>query len=680
MASTPASRPRARPAHTKGTTRCAYTPDGTRLVTVGSNNTIRLYKTGSDGEPDNIDECPEDSTCVAAQDDFFVVGAEDGTVSLYSTRTLAFERFLLRCSLPVRDVALSPRGGGSDSAVWCAVASDELTVKLVRTDDNSKVRTLREHNKPTKHVSFDPKGGLVALSCTDGVVYVYSLTAAGGDPELIRKVDGLVGALDPAAEASSAVAWHPDGRAFAAPTPTRDVQVVSRHDWERQRAFAGGHGAGDLTALAWSPNGALLATAGRDRALLIWEARTQSVVARYDYAGLLDLAWHPTLNLAAFANADGEVFICPEFVPEQYAPLLKLPRQPAPFIHDPLSEVSGNARRQAADATNGLNGHHHDKPAGALAQRPRRLSLGSVDSFDDPTGADLLFEDDDFVVDDDGAGYTLNGNGKRAAPGAQPNGHHTGPLSKRRHFDLDPGTIPQHNSFQPGSTPWRGDRKYLCLNLVGFVWTVDQDSHHTVTVEFYDREAHRDFHFTDTFRFDKACLNEHGALFTNQPPPAAEGEGDNGGGLGSATVFYRPHETWTQRSDWRTSLPRGEAVVATSLSDSFVTVVTDRYVRIYTLFGVPYRVYRPKSTPVVTCASWKDYVMIVSNGPVAGSLTPNLVYSIENVKEDVICQSQDVVAMPDGESLQSVFFSDTGVSCLLAFSFESLCPSCVATF
>ena len=45
------------------------------------------------------------------------------------------------------------------------------------------------------------------------------------------------------------------------------------------------------------------------------------------------------------------------------------------------------------------------------------------------------------------------------------------------------------------------------LNLTGFVWTVDQDSHNTVTVEFYDHEFHRDFHFTDPYLYDKACLS-----------------------------------------------------------------------------------------------------------------------------------------------------------------------------
>jgi chromosome transmission fidelity protein 4 len=511
------------------------------------------------------------------------------------------------------------------------VASDELTVKVVNTSDNSQIRHLKDHGKPTKHLIFDPKGNTLTLSCTDGILYVYSLTAE--EPELIKKMDGIIGALDTDTEISSRVAWHPDGRAFAVPTPTRDIQIVSKNDWEKQRVFSKGHN-GEVTALAWSPNGALLASAGKDKKILLWETKTQSVVDKLDYANVMDISWHPTQNLASFTNSEGEVYIHPNFVPEQFAQLLKLGMQPAPFIHDPLSEISANVRRPE---TNGLNGF---KPA---APRPRRDSLDSFDSLmDGPLDAPLP-EDEDFVDDDDGAGYVVNGNGKRAIGAVDAFGDRP---QKRQTLEAQ-----YHEAFQPGSTPWRGNRKYLSLNLIGFVWTVDQDGHHTVTVEFYDHEFHRDFHFTDTFLYDKACLTENGTLFSCPPKDDTP-----------ATIFYRPHETWTNRTDWRTQLPKGEAVLAMSLSDSFVTVTTTaNYVRVYTLFGIPYRVYRPKSTPMVTCASWRDYVLTMGNGPVGADGTARLLYTIENLKRDEICQNEDTVALPEGTTVKSVFFSDNGV-------------------
>jgi chromosome transmission fidelity protein 4 len=557
------------------------------------------------------------------QNEFFVVGAEDGTVCKYSFDDMSLDKILIRCSLPVRDVALSSDGQ------WCAVASDELLVKIVRTSDTSSVMYLRDTLKPVKHLSFDPSNQHIALSCTDGQLYIYSLV--DDEPELVRKVDGLIRTVETDDEVSSKIVWHPDGRAFAAPTATRDIQVMSRNDWENQRIFSNGH-AGDVTALAWSPNGAMLASAGKDRKILLWDTKSQTVIASYDYANVMDLAWHPTKNLLSFTNSDGEVYIFNDFVPAEHAHLVKLGPQPAPFIHDPLSEISANIRRPL------INGNK-DVPH-------RGVRRGTPDSLDDILGSDIMGEEDDFVVDDDGAGYALglNANGKR--PNGQSN---DGPANKR----LTQAWEPQyHESFQPGATPWRGNRKYLCLNLIGFVWTVDQDTHNTVTVEFYDHEFHRDFHFTDTFMYDKACLNESGTLFS------CPSEKDI-----PATIFYRPHETWTTRADWRTRLPKGEEVTAISLSDSFVTVTTTaNYVRIYTLFGIPYRVYRQKSSPTVTCASWRDYVLTLGNGPVGADGNTKLIYTIQNIKRDEICQSEDVVALPDGETLKSVFFSDNGVS------------------
>ncbi|EGR45827.1 uncharacterized protein TRIREDRAFT_67467 [Trichoderma reesei QM6a] len=626
MDSTGAPRPRPRPAHTQGTTRCAYTKDGSRLVTVGSNNTIRLYKTGSDGEPTNIDDCQEQNVAVAAAQDFFVVGSEDGTVSLYSLATANFDRFLVRTSLPVRDVALS------GDAQWCAVASDELTVKVVNTQDIKQLRHLNEHGRAARSVSLDPNGRIAALSCVDGIIYIYSLTA--DQPELIHKVDGVIGAGEADSEASVKAVWHPDGRAFAVATPTRDIQVISKNDWERQRAFTDGHSA-DITALAWSPNGVMLASACKGGKVLVWETSTQNVIQRYDYSNVIDLAWHPSKNILSFTTTEGEVYIYPDFLSDQFSPMLKLPVQPAPFIHDPLLEISANRRAAVA------NGAKRDIPT-----RPRRDSLGSLDSYlQDENYADG--DDDGFVVDDDGAGYTVGQKrgyvGDDVLGGAEYS-------NKRRHL-MEPQ---YHEAFQPGSTPWRGNRKYLCLNLVGFVWTVDQDGHHTVTVEFYDHEFQRDFHFTDTFLYDKACLNERGTLFSCPPRDDQP-----------ATIFYRPHETWTQRTDWRTQLPKGEAVTAMSLSESFVTVVTSaNYVRIFTLFGIPYRVYRPKSAPMVTCASWRDYVLTIGNGPVTADGNTRLLYTIENVKRDEICQNEDTVALPEGATLKSAFFSDNGDPCI----------------
>ena len=95
-----------------------------------------------------------------------------------------------------------------------------------------------------------------------------------------------------------------------------------------------------------------------------------------------------------------------------------------------------------------------------------------------------------------------------------------------------------------------------------------------------------------------------------------------------------------------------------------MVVTTKDYVRVYTLFGTPYRVYRQKSQ-AVTCAAWRDYIMTIGNGPVGpDGRYATLRYTVENVKRDEICQNEDVVALTPGTQLQSVFFTDTGVRAL----------------
>lgn len=54
----------------------------------------------------------------------------------------------------------------------------------------------------------------------------------------------------------------------------------------------------------------------------------------------------------------------------------------------------------------------------------------------------------------------------------------------------------------------------------------------------------------------------------------------------------------------------------------------------------------------------------MGNGPVGGDGSTKLLYSIENVKRDERCQSEDTVALTEGATIKNVFFSDTGDPCI----------------
>jgi chromosome transmission fidelity protein 4 len=94
----------------------------------------------------------------------------------------------------------------------------------------------------------------------------------------------------------------------------------------------------------------------------------------------------------------------------------------------------------------------------SLSRSPSILSRVHDDGFGDE-------DDDDFIVDDDGAGYVANHNRKR-------NGDWDEPHSKRRGDVYPSFKIKPHEPFQSGSTPWRGNRRYLSTSphLLPVIW------------------------------------------------------------------------------------------------------------------------------------------------------------------------------------------------------------------
>ena len=52
------------------------------------------------------------------------------------------------------------------------------------------------------------------------------------------------------------------------------------NEWEKQIIFKNGH-TRPITDLAWSPNGAYLATSATDGKVQIWQAKDQTIVTSY---------------------------------------------------------------------------------------------------------------------------------------------------------------------------------------------------------------------------------------------------------------------------------------------------------------------------------------------------------------------------------------------------------------
>lgn len=98
----------ARQAQPPGLTYLQYSPDGKRLLVAGCGNYARSFKTGDNGDPDMLTDVHDDTYALAAGNDFAILGCEDGTVCEYEVPSGDLKKMLVRSTLPIRSIALSP--------------------------------------------------------------------------------------------------------------------------------------------------------------------------------------------------------------------------------------------------------------------------------------------------------------------------------------------------------------------------------------------------------------------------------------------------------------------------------------------------------------------------------------------------------------------------------------------
>lgn len=268
--------------HTAAVRALAFGQDGTVLASGSDDRTVRLWSLESGAELASLAQ-PGPVTAVAFRPDgeWLFAGSTDGSVDTLRMPRGAIARRVGSCGGPVYSLAVSTNGqilagacGGGGRALW-------------DVDTGSELRRVRAAD--TRAVAFDRDGRRLAGGATDGTITVDDVVT--GRPLL--SLSANVAHLD-------AVAFAPDGDRLA--VTSRDGRVLL---WRR----AGGHHVlarvlagepGPMRALAFSPDGRLLAV-GEGRKLALWELDAEHGVRR--------LAGHEgALNAVAF-TADGSAVI-----------------------------------------------------------------------------------------------------------------------------------------------------------------------------------------------------------------------------------------------------------------------------------------------------------------------------------------------------------------------------------
>ncbi|KAF8902638.1 hypothetical protein CPB85DRAFT_1564580 [Mucidula mucida] len=450
-----------------------------------------------------------------------------------------------------------------------------------------------DHPSGVRKVSWHPTLPLLVACGCNGVITVWDLT--DNTPHIVKKMDGIIPAVkdsqSPQFMQDCSVVWHPSGEHFFVITKSHEVITVSRSSWSKTSTFSDTQAVGTPTALAMSVNGVYLATVIAST-VYVWSTETRRIISTRIIGVNKDkfvtqLAFSPTENLLSYADSEGWYGTLKSIIPAS---------MPSPI---------------------------NSAPSTKHPRRCRRTEIPRSSDFDqaDDTEMEEMWRDTE--------------NNRPQTP------DHDIP----QYSEPVSVTEPQP-PFQPASTPMHLKKRYLAYNTLGVIEVSDQDTHHVVNIEMFDKSTRRGMHFNDPFKFDMGYLGERGALFACQP------EGEH-----SAKVAYKPYGGWSAQSNWTYDLKRndvrvlgfGNVVIATDEGDLTFLSGTGRERRIMGL-GADF-------ISMVASAEW--VFVVYRAGPTTSDGSQNLSYSMINF-DDFTVRQRDFLPVAKGHVLKWIGITEEG--------------------
>jgi WD40 repeat protein len=309
------------------------TADG-RLLRIGDDGRIQTRWQGHDGGVTRLELQPGDERVLAT-------AGEDGRVVLWDSATGEQQALLAEEGSWVEQLTWTPDGkvlaaaarktislwrGEESLGIWydgrrqvlamdwapdsrrLATASNKgLYLWRLDTAASGSAEPMQLLSFPGAPVSvaWQPKGQALAVGTQDGFLQVWRQAAGGNGPRSSGKASQLTMRGYPGKV--SCLAWHPT-RPLIATAGGPDVVL-----WNLPATGKGAkgqplrHHQKTVTALAWSPDGRLLAAGDRTGQLSLWDARGSLLFAHSLGDEISALAWHPDGTALAVGDTGGRL-------------------------------------------------------------------------------------------------------------------------------------------------------------------------------------------------------------------------------------------------------------------------------------------------------------------------------------------------------------------------------------
>jgi eukaryotic-like serine/threonine-protein kinase len=251
--------------HTDGVTSVSFSPDGKRIVSGSGDKTLKIWDATSGQEILTLKGHTDFVSRVSFSPDGkrIVSGSGDKTLKIWDANSgQEILTFNGHTGL-VRSVSFSPDGKKIVSG------SGDKTLKIWDAALGQEILTLREHTGEVTSASFSPDGKRIVSGSGDGSLKIWDATSG----KKILTFNGHTGWV-------SSVSFSPDGKKIVSASVAEDnpLKIWDAYTGQEISKLKGKRHTSNVNSVSFSPDGKRIVSGSNDKTLKIWDVTNGQIL------------------------------------------------------------------------------------------------------------------------------------------------------------------------------------------------------------------------------------------------------------------------------------------------------------------------------------------------------------------------------------------------------------------